>query len=244
MDFALADKTAMVMAASAGLGKAVARALTDEGCRVAICARPGARLEATAAELGAEAIAVDLTEPGAGAQLIQTAVERLGSVDILVTNAGGPPRGDFMSVSNAMWQASFQSLWLAAVDAIRAALPGMRERSWGRVLMITSGTCKEPIADLTISNALRPGLMALANSLSREVAADGVTVNVVMPGSINTERLAELGIDKAKAARAIPAGRLGAPEEFAAMCAFLASDPARYITGQALACDGGRLMGI
>lgn len=244
MDFGLNAKGALVLASSAGLGKAVAAALVAEGANTAVCARPTDRLQATAAELGATPIAADLTEPGAGAAAVQAATAALGSVDILVTNAGGPPRGGFMDVTDDMWQASFQSLWLGAVDAIRAALPGMRKRGWGRILMITSSTCKEPIADLTISNALRPGLMALANSLSREVAGDGVTVNVVMPGTIETERLTELGIDKASVARAIPAGRLGQPSEFAALCAFLASDPARYITGQALACDGGRMLGI
>jgi len=244
MNFRLADKRALVLASSAGLGKAVATALIAEGAKVAVAARPGKRLEDTAAELGAHAIGVDLSVPGAGAELVKTATEQLGGVDILVTNAGGPPRGGFMDVTNEMWQSAFQSLWLAAVDSIRAALPAMRENKWGRILLITSSTCKEPIADLTISNAIRPGLMALANSLSREVASDGVTVNVVMPGTINTERLAELGINKEQIARAIPAGRLGEPDEFAAMCAFLASDPARYITGQALACDGGRMLGI
>lgn len=244
MDFGLNDKNALVLASSSGLGKAVATALIAEGANAAVCARPTPRLEATAAELGAHAVAADLSEPGAGARAVEAAIKALGSVDVLVTNAGGPPRGGFMDITNDGWQASFQSLWLGAVDAIRAALPGMRQRGWGRILLITSSTCKEPVDDLTISNALRPGLMSLANSLSREVAADGVTVNVVMPGIIETARLTELGLDMKTTTAAIPAGRLGRPEEFAAMCAFLASDPARYITGQAIACDGGRLHGI
>ncbi len=245
MDLGLRERRALVLAASSGLGRAVAAALIAEGARVAICARNKARVEAVARELGAHAgLACDLTVAGAGATLVDTATRRLGGLDILVTNAGGPPKGRFADIDGATWQQGFQSLWLAAVDAIRAALPGMRERRWGRILLITSTAAKEPIPGLTISSGLRAGLLGLVKSLAPEVAEEGVTVNALLPGYTATERIAELGIPEDTLAEHIPARRLGRPEELGAMAAFLASEQAGYVTGQTIAVDGGFVRGL
>jgi len=245
MELGIREKRALVMGSSTGLGRAIAATLVAEGARVAVCARGEERLRETADAIGAAlAVPVDLSEPGAASRLVQSAQRELGGLDILVTNTGGPPAGEFMEISPADWQRGFQGLWMSAVEAIRAALPGMVAQRWGRILMITSLSSVEPIPRLTVSNSLRPGLIGLANSLSKEVARDGVTVNALMPGYIDTERLADLGLDKVALAASIPTQRIGRPEELAALVAFLASEHAGYITGEAIACDGGRRGGI
>lgn len=245
MDLGIRDKRVLVMGSSTGLGRAIAKTMVDEGARVAVCARGEERLRKTAAAIGAEvAVPVDLSAPGAGEELVRSVRGELGGLDILVTNTGGPPAGQFMEISSEDWQRGFQGLWMSAVEAIRAALPGMIGQRWGRILMITSLSSVEPIPRLTVSNSLRPGLIGLANSLSKEVAKDGVTVNALMPGYIDTERLGQLGLDKAELAASIPMRRIGRPPELAALVAFLASEHAGYITGEAIACDGGRRGGI
>ena len=245
MDLGLRDRRALVLAGSSGLGRAVAAALVAEGARVAICARNKARVEAAARELGAQVgLPCDLTVAGAAITLVETATKRLGGLDILVTNTGGPPKGRFADVTDEMWQVGFQSLWMSAVEAIRAALPAMQERRWGRVLLITSTAAKEPIPELTVSSGLRAGLLGLVKSLAPEVAEDGVTVNALLPGYTSTERIAELGIPEETLAAHIPARRLGRPEELGAMAAFLASEQAGYVTGQAIAVDGGFIRGL
>jgi 3-oxoacyl-[acyl-carrier protein] reductase len=216
-----------------------------EGARVAICARNKPRVEATARELGAQlGLPCDLTVAGAATTLVETAAKRLGGLDILVTNTGGPPKGRFADVTDEMWQAGFQSLWMSAVDAIRAALPGMRERRWGRIVLITSSAAKEPIPGLTVSSGLRAGLLGLMKTLAPEVAEEGVTVNALLPGYTATGRIAELGTPEETLAEDIPARRLGRPEELGAMAAFLASEQAGYVTGQAIAVDGGFIRGL
>lgn len=245
MDLGLRDRRALVLGASAGLGRAVAAALVAEGARVAICARNRARVDSAARELGAHlGLACDLTAPAAGTTLVETVTQRLGGLDILVTNTGGPPKGQFPDVTDEMWQEGFQSLWLSAVDAIRAALPGMRQRRWGRILLITSTAAKEPIPGLSVSSGLRAGLLGLVKSLAPEVAEEGVTVNALLPGYTATERISELGIPEHTLAEHIPARRLGRPEELGAMAAFLASEQAGYVTGQAIAVDGGFVRGL
>ena len=242
MDLAIKGKRALVLGASAGLGRAVAQALVGEGVRVAIVSRDPARIEATHAEIGSEAaFALDLSRPGAGRRAVELAIARLGGLDIVCCNTGGPAKAQFADVTPEAWQDGFESLFMSAVETIQAALPGMRAQKWGRILLVTSVAAKEPMPALTVSNALRAGLLGLAKSLSDEVACDGVTVNALLPGFTRTSRMEQLGVTDAQIAGQVPARRMGEPEEFAALAAFLASQPAAYITGQAIACDGGWL---
>ncbi len=244
MNLGLENKRALVTGASKGLGKAIAGALRAEGAVVAICSRSSERIEAAAKDIGAVGLTGDLSIAGGAADVVRQAVDRLGGIDILVANTGGPPAGGFDTVADAAWRNAFESLWMSTVDLIRGCLPGMRQKRWGRLIIVTSISAREPLPGLMISNAFRPGLHGLVNALSREAAGDGVTVNAIMPGYTLTERLREVGIDDQQIASQIPAGRMGRPEEFAALAAFLASERAAYICGQAIACDGGFLRSI
>lgn len=244
MDLGLRGRRALVMGASRGLGRAVAESLIAEGVTTAICARAGDRLSAAAKAIGASPFPADLTGKGAAAGLIAEVEAGLGPLDILVVNTGGPPPRTFDQASDDEWQQAFDALCMSCIGGIRAVLPGMRARRWGRILVITSVAAREPIGNLMLSNTLRAGLHGLVNALSRECAADGVTVNAVLPGYTMTERLAEVGVNEAETAALVPAGRMGTPAEFAALVTFLASAPASYITGQAVACDGGLLRSI
>lgn len=245
MDLKIARRHALVFGASKGLGKAVARELAAEGARVAIVSRDPDRIATTAAEIGAVGIAGDVSTPGSSQALVAQAAEALGApIDILVTNTGGPPAGAFERMSAAHWQQSFDSLWMSTVDSVLAVLPHMRQQKWGRILAITSIAAREPQPGLVISNSFRAGLLGLVNSVSRDVAKDGITMNALLPGYIATDRMKELGVDDAVMGPKIPLGRIGKPEEFAALAAFLASDRASYITGQAIAVDGGFLNSI
>ncbi|HEV7432979.1 MAG TPA: SDR family oxidoreductase [Steroidobacteraceae bacterium] len=244
MDLALQSRRALVMGGSSGLGKAIAQALIQEGARVAICARGAQRLAATATQIGAEAIETDVTRPAAAQLLVAEAEKRLGPLDILIVNTGGPPPGKFVDIADDSWRTAFEALWMSSVGAMRAALPGMRARRWGRVVVVTSIAAREPVANLLLSNSLRAGLHGLVNALSKEVAAEGVTVNALMPGYTLTERLEELRLDEAALTTQIPARRLGNSQDFGAVAAFLCSEQANYVTGQAIACDGGLLQSI
>ena len=260
MDLGLAGKRALVAAASRGLGKAMALQLAREGAKVAICARDEARLRAAAEEIeretgaGVEVLAVptDLTDPAQIEHLVATVRERWGGIDILVANAGGPPPGSFSELSDEQWEAAFQLTLMSAVRLARAVIPGMIEQRWGRLIFSTSVSVKQPIANLILSNSLRLAVIGLAKSLANELAGYNITVNSVCPGATATERLRELikhqaeraGVSYEEAEREfwvkeIPMGRLGRPEELAALVAFLASERAGYITGTAIQVDGG-----
>ncbi len=257
MDLELSGKRAVVAAASRGLGKAIALRLAEEGASLAICARDPKRLEEAAEEIrkrtGAEVLAVptDLTDYAQIRRFVSAAMERFGGVDILVANAGGPPPGPFLEMSDEQWQAAFQLTLMSAVRLAREVIPSMIAQRWGRLIFSTSVAVKQPLEDLVLSNSLRLAVIGLAKSLANELARHNITVNSVCPGATATDRMRELissqakrqGIRYEEAAqswlRDIPLGRLGEPEELAALVAFLASERASYITGTAIQVDGG-----
>ncbi|MGQ9478074.1 MAG: SDR family oxidoreductase [Candidatus Bipolaricaulia bacterium] len=259
MDLGLEGKRAVVAAASRGLGKAIALRLAAEGARVAICARDAQRLEETAEEIRkrtrAEALAVpaDLTDPAQIRQFVGVARERFGGIDILVANAGGPPPGSFLEMSDERWQAAFELTLMSAVRLAREVIPGMIAQRWGRLIFSTSVSVKQPIADLVLSNSLRLAVIGLAKTLANELAPYNITVNSVCPGATATDRMKELINSQAKRQgisyedaeeswlRDIPMRRLGEPGELADLVAFLASGRASYITGTAIQVDGGSI---
>ena len=210
-----------------------------------VAARGAEGLEAALAAGGVEgAVTLDMDDPGAPARAVAEAEALVGPLDIVVANAGGPPAGRFVDVDEAGWELAVRRNLLGTVRLIRAALPGMRARGWGRVVTITSSSVREPIDGLALSNATRAGVAGVVRTLAREVAAEGVTVNNVMPGAILTDRLRELAgpvPDEALARRAgaIPAGRIGRPEEVGDVVAFLCGEPAGYVTGISIFVDGG-----
>ncbi len=262
MDLGIRGRRALVGGASSGLGRAVAERLASEGCDVAISARRANVLEEVAAELatrhGIRAVAVpaDLAHPAAPAALATAAVEALGGIDILVLNAGGPPTSDPTRTDAAGWAAAFQLLATSPIERASALIPGMRERGWGRVVAIGSYAIRQPIEELVYSNAGRSALVAWLKTVSRVVAADGVTVNGAFPGRHATPRIEAL--DRAAAERtgrtleevraahlaSIPAGRYGRPEEFAAYVTWLCSEQASYQTGTFTSIDGGIVIGL
>lgn len=244
MELNLTGKTALVFGASQGIGKAIAESLIKEGVKVAICSRTESTLSDTKNAIGAElAIAGDLTKPGEAKRITEEAITKLGSVDILVTNTGGPVKNNFPDVTTEQWQTDFQSIWLSVTESLQSALPKMAENNYGRVLMVTSIAAIEPLPGLTTSNGLRAGLSGLARSISNEYSASGVTLNLLLPGYTATDRLKGLNLSEDKIKEMVPAGRLGEPQELADLATFLASEKGAYITGQSIAVDGGVLKG-
>lgn len=244
MDLQLKGKKALVMGSSTGLGRAVAEALIAEGAVVTLCSRSDDKLQATVKEIKAHAgFACDLTQAGEAAKLVTKAYASMGGLDILVTNTGGPRKGSFAEVSIEQWHEDFQSLWMSVVESLNFILPKMQQQKFGRILMITSLAAKEPLPALTTSNGLRAGLAGLAKSIANEVAADGITLNLLLPGYTATDRLKDLKLSDEKVRQMVPAGRLGDPRELADLACFLASPRAGYITGQSIAVDGGVLRG-
>jgi len=239
MDLQLDGRRAAVAAATAGLGRACAEALAADGARVAICGRDRARVEAAAAPSGLVPIVADVTTASGAAGFLDAARDALGGVDILVANAPGPPPGGFAQVDDpAAYRQAFEQNALSTIAMCQAAVPAMRAQRWGRVVAITSIAVRQPIAGLILSNTARAGVTGFLKTLAREVAADGVTVNSLQPGIHDTDRMRELGgVDAAAAG--IPAGRAGRPADFGAVCAFLCSDAAGFVTGVALPVDGG-----
>lgn len=237
-------------AATSGLGLATARALGAEGARVALCGRDPGRLSAAVDGLRADGIDVeghvcDVSEPEGATGFVAAAAEAMGGVDILVTNAGGPPPGDFAATDLDAYLPALRLNLLSTVAMCRAAVPGMVDAGWGRVVGITSATVRQPAPQLILSNTARAGATAFLKTLATEVAARGVTVNTVQPGLHATPRLAQLhGGDPARAAAGIPAGQVGDPADFGAVVAFLCSAQARFVTGAALPVDGGASPGL
>lgn len=241
MDLKLKGKKALVLGSSSGLGFAIAKSLSEEGAWVALTSRQQKRADSAARELpNGQGFACDLLEKDAGKKIVET----VGPVDILVTNAGGPPMGGFLELSAEDWEKGYLGLWMSAIQAIQGVLPAMKKNKWGRIILSTSTSSRQPIPELTISNAYRPGLLGVMKTVALEVAAEGITVNAIMPGSTHTQRMEDFKVPLEELAAQVPTKRLGKPEEFAALATFLASEPAAYITGQAIACDGGLIKGI
>jgi 3-oxoacyl-[acyl-carrier protein] reductase len=257
MVLGLRGQNALVAAARRGLGYAIAKELATEGATVVICARTKDSLkdarDRIASETGAKVygIAADLTRYEDVKRVMNTSIEKLGHLDILVNNNGGPPAGPFETHDWATWQDAFDTTLRSAVEMTRAALPLMKERRWGRIINVTSMAAKQPVDNLMLSNSLRAAVHGFARTLANEVAEYGITVNNLLPGYTRTERVESLAAANAKREgsdaasvlgrfeREVPMKRLGEPSEFAALAAFLASERASYITAQSIAVDGG-----
>jgi len=257
VDLGLKDKVALVTAASRGLGKAVAWEFAQEGARVAICARGEETLRATAAEISSETgsevlpVVADVTLAAEIKTLVFSVEEHFGRIDVLVNNAGGPPTGAFLDFDDQDWEAALRLNLISTVRLCRAVLPGMRTRSWGRIVNITSVTVKQPMDGFILSTAARSAVAGMAKSLANECSTQGITVNNVCPGYTLTDRVKSLAEKQAandgksvqeiieSFAANIPARRLGRPEELATLVVFLASERAAYITGTTIQVDGG-----
>lgn len=258
MDFSIKGKKAIVCAASRGLGKAIANALALEGVELLMCAREGASLEDAAGEIEAACgfsvhrQVCDLSETASRRLLIEQAGRKLGNIDILVHNVGGPKTSLAADTTAADWEAATRQLLLPVVDLNNAFLHSMRQRQWGRILCVTSLSVMEPIANLALSNGIRAAVTGMLKTLADEVARDNVTINCLAPGLIRTQRTEDLMKARIEASgqtedeymadyvKSIPAGRLGDPDEFGAVAAFLCSQQASYITGSTICVDGGK----
>lgn len=262
MDLGLNGKKALILASSQGLGLAVATKLCEEGADVVISGRSGDKLRDAAAVLnsmgsGTASFAVmDLSDPDSAKTLYNAAVEKLGSVDILVNNVGGPPPGSVETPDMETWRTQFDIMVVRLIEITNLCLPGMREKKWGRVLSIASSSIIQPITVLGISNTIRSALVGWSKSLSNDVAVEGITVNILAPGRIETERVLQIdtlaaekqGISfeevQTASKKTIPTGRYGTVEEFGSVGAFIVSEPASYVTGSIIRCDGGLIRSV
>jgi len=239
MDLGLAGRVALVTAASKGLGRASAIALSEEGAKVAICARGKEALDDTAAAVPGEVLALveDVTDPGAPQRLVDAAVERFGRLDVLVANAGGPPPGPALDVTDDAVESAVNANLLTSVRLVRAAVPHMRASGWGRICCITSSSVKQPIPNLALSNTARTGLWAWVKTAAQDLVADGITLTLACPGGHATDRMLQLGGGGGGA-------RLGDPADFGRVVAFLCSEPANFIPATAVQVDGGSTIGL
>jgi 3-oxoacyl-[acyl-carrier protein] reductase len=262
MDLGLKNRVALVAASSQGIGRATAEGFAAEGCRVAMCARNSQTLQAAAdnirKEYGVEvqAEAFDVTDAAAVGRFVAAVAQKFGTVDICVTNAGGPPAKGFLSASLDEWQRALEMNFLSTVYFAREVIPHMQRQRWGRIITLTSITTKQPVADLVLSNAARAAVVGLVKSLANEFGKDGILVNNVGPGFTATDRLKELAKTRAAAsgkteqdlfegwAAEAPLKRLGQPREVAETIVWLASERASYITGQTVLVDGGAYKGL
>jgi len=257
MDLGLKGKVALVAASSKGIGRAIAEELAVAGASLILCARGEPELRRTADEIRTSAgvevldLVADVSKSAGRTELVAAATGKFGRVDILVNNSGGPPSGPFESFSADAWEAATRLLLTSTVELTRAVLPGMKERRWGRIVNVTSIAAKQPVDGLILSNSLRAAVLGFARTLANEVAPFGITVNNILPGYTKTERVESLARQAAEKRgvpveasyesweKEIPMRRLGEPREIAALAAFLASERASYITGGAIAADGG-----
>jgi len=265
MDLGVKGRVAIVCAASQGLGKAAAEAFLREGSHVVMCSRDGRRIRAAARELRGRAgkrggtalpVVADLTKPADIRRLVATAVRRFRRIDILVTNAGGPPVAQFPDLDDSRWEEGITLNLMSTIRCIRAVLPHMRQQRWGRIINITSIAARQPIPDLVISSTVRPGILGLSKVLATQLARENVLVNSVCPGYILTARQREIGTSRAaklgityeeyvkQLVREVPAERYGLPEELASVIAFLGSERASYVTGAVVSVDGGLSRGL
>jgi 3-oxoacyl-[acyl-carrier protein] reductase len=243
VDLGLHGRTAIVCGASSGIGLAIAEALAAEGANVAMFARRRDVLQREADRLGALAVRGDLRHPPNLRRLVDTTLEAFGGIDILVNNGGGPPRGTALELDDEGLESAVELLLLSAVRLTTLCLPYLRASGRGRVINIESSSVREPIDRLALSNVVRPAVVGWAKSLTREVGGDGITVNTIAPGRIDTERLREAYPSEEQIAQ-IPLGRVGEPREIADVVAFLASERAGYVTGTVIAVDGGMTRGL
>jgi 3-oxoacyl-[acyl-carrier protein] reductase len=240
VDLGLRDRVALVTAASKGLGRASAEALAAEGAKVVICARGADALEEAAAGIRAAdgevaAVPLDVTRPEAPAELVRTAVDTYGRLDIVVANAGGPPPGRALDLTDEAVEQALQANLLTSIRLVREGVPHMRQRGWGRVCLITSVTVRQPARDLAASNTARTGLWAWAKTAADDLFDEGITVNLACPGIHDTDRVRQLGH---------AAGRMGDPADFGKVVAFLCSEPARFVSGIAMGVDGATVAGL
>jgi 3-oxoacyl-[acyl-carrier protein] reductase len=259
VDLGLSGKVAVVAASSKGLGKASALALAREGALVTICARTEPALQAAAQEIRAQtrgevlAVPADISTAEGIRSVVAATVERFGGVDVLVNNSGGPALGKFPDLTDEDWRRAFEVVTLSFVRFVREVVPHMRERRWGRIIGIQSSSVKEPVQHIDLSNGTRPGIAGLMKAIMPDLAKDGITINLVLPGMFLTSRInpaladGSTGLDEvieeqlAPLAATIPLGRLGQPKELGSLVAFLASEHASYITGAVYQVDGGKI---
>jgi 3-oxoacyl-[acyl-carrier protein] reductase len=261
MDLGIKDKVALVAASSKGIGFAIAEELAANGARLVMCARGGKDLRASADKLRAKGadvldVVADVSNPQDIARLTSNAIEKFGRVDMLVANSGGPPAGAFETFTAESWSDAAQLLLFSTVELVRAVLPGMKERRWGRILNVTSIAAKQPVDGLMLSNSLRAAVHGFARTLANEVAPFGITVNNILPGYTRTDRVVSLakhasatkGISIEESYKAweeqVPMGRLAEPREIAAVAAFILSERASYLTAGSIAVDGGWIRGL
>ena len=254
MDFGLSNKGALVMASSKGLGKAVAAELANEGCNVVICGRNDNTLKNTSDEITSESgrecyyVQGDITSQNDRKRILSYSKSKIKSIDVLVTNSGGPKPGSFDDHDNEDWRDAYSLLVESTVSMIRGVLPDMKEQKWGRIITITSQAVKQPVEGLILSNSVRSAILGLVKTLSIELGKHNITVNNVLPGYTLTDRLETLirqrGTSLENISANVPLKRVGLPNEFAAAVAFLASEKASYITGVSLPIDGGWIKGI
>ena len=234
MDLGIAGRAAVVAASSKGLGYASAAALRAEGCDVLLCGRDAETLRAAGEALVTPVLQLDITEADAPTRLVDHALERFGRLDIVVPNAGGPPPGGALDVTDEQLLAAFEANCLASIRLVRAALPHLQSKGWGRVCMITSYTVKQPAPFLALSNVARTGLWAWVKTAAQDVAGSGITINMAAPGAHATDRMKQLG----------GTGPMGSPDDFGQVVAFLCSEQARFVNGVALNVDGGAVTGL